>query len=365
MEPIEFSVIASEVLGINTYRGTGLLSDIALISKADIFDQKTNPTGTQRDLNVGHAKAAYTYVLNQRLAFWPEVVLCCRKSEVLNFRPFDKHAEAGYLRVNLDLVERLAEEGIIAISRLDGNHRLHFADGSSEGFEPVRRSASFCILMNLTPLEEIQLFRDINNNQRRMSTSHLDNITVRLTEEEILQIENPALYIAKRLGDDKESPFYARVSESGKKTADRDIPLRGLHTGIRFLRSESSKLKQVNDIEAEYILIRTYWQAVLKWEPAAWTEPKKYLLLRGSGFWGACFLGGRVIDRCLEQGKYRVEDMLKVLRSGRTWDWGRNGDFRGLGGRGGAVEIADKISKEFPTGSGISMRKLVSKIKAG
>lgn len=362
---LTFTAMQGEVLGILTYRGLGDLSEIALISEADVFDQKKNPTGTQRDLNIRHARGAHEYVRDNDLAFWPEVVLCCRDSSVLDFELIDEDLSVGTLTVDFDKVRLIQEKGEIAISRLDGNHRLHFADGQEKGYDAIHRSASFCLLMGLGLDDEIRLFRDINNNQRRMNTSHLDTIVTRLTPEERLIRENPALHIAKKLGDDPDSPLHGRVFEGGRKSSGLHIPLRTLHTGITYLRQRSSKIDQLNDIEAEYLFIRNYWNALKKWVPGAWEEPKKYLLLRGAGLWGACMLGGIIIDRCLEKGKYTIQDMLGILNSGLLWDWSRNGDFRGLSGRGGAVEIANRISAEFSSESGVSIRRLAEKIKTG
>ena len=49
-------------MGATVYRGHARLSDLARISKADIYDQVNNPLGTQRDLSLKHAKDAYEYV---------------------------------------------------------------------------------------------------------------------------------------------------------------------------------------------------------------------------------------------------------------------------------------------------------------
>ena len=339
------------------------MSDLARISLADVFDQKRNPTGTQRDLNLSHAKAAYEYVKTSKLAFWPEVVLCCRKPEVVRFRLLDKRTGAGILTVDAAAIARFHKRKRVAISRLDGNHRLHLAAGLDEELDPIVRTASFCLLVDLKKHEEIALFRDINNNQRRMSTSHLDTISTRLTPEQRLMREQPDLYIAKRLGDDAESPLNGRVYEGGKKSPEFHVPLRTLHTGVEYLRQRSTKIEQLDDVEAEYLFVRNFWEALKMWVPGAWEEPKKYLLLRGAGLWGACMLGGIVIDRCLEKGKYAAEDMMAVLQSGPAWDWTNEGDFRGYSGRGGALEIATKISREFATDSGVSIKKLAQKIK--
>jgi hypothetical protein len=54
--------------------------------------------------------------------------------------------------------------------------------------------------------------------------------------------------------------------------------------------------------------------------------------------------------------------MLKILRSGRNWDWTNEGSFQGFSGRGGAVKIRDMIVAELVDESGSSLRELYSKI---
>jgi len=364
---ITFPVLKSDILGIPTYRGTGLLSDIAKISKADIFDEVANPKGTQRDLKINHARSAYNYVKDQPLGFWPEVILCVRDPKALKFDMVDNNLGAGYLHTDLDHIEKVSAGGNIAISRVDGNHRLHFADGKTEKYPPIDKNASFCLLMGLSRDQEIELFRDINNNLERMPTSHLDFISVRLTPEELLKRTDPSLYIAQKLDIDFESPFYNRISKSGNKTPPRDVPLRALKSGVTILRSSSKDLSTIaeNDLDIEYSIIKNYFLAVKAWQPKAWDEPKKYLLLRGAGLWATCYLGGAIIDRCLAEGKIEISYMLQQLKSGRDWNWENNGDFKGFSGHGGAKEIADMVKRNLPTKSGISMVALKAKIRAG
>jgi hypothetical protein len=47
---LRFPAVTAKVLGVNVYRGFANLCDLADISRADIYDQKKNPRGTQRDL---------------------------------------------------------------------------------------------------------------------------------------------------------------------------------------------------------------------------------------------------------------------------------------------------------------------------
>ncbi len=100
----------------------------------------------------------------------------------------------GALDIHISAIRNSPE---IKISRVDGNHRLQFADGKSDGFPRLEKIVSFCLALEISKEQEIKLFRDINNNQRRMNTSHLDNIDLRLAGAKVIARRDPALYIAK------------------------------------------------------------------------------------------------------------------------------------------------------------------------
>jgi hypothetical protein len=103
-EQLKIPVIRGQVLGITVLRGYAKLCDIASVSKPDIYDQSKNPTGTQRDLNPKHAKAAYEYVKNRELAFWPEVFLCVRDRKAVQYIPTAGNRDFGTLIINLDML---------------------------------------------------------------------------------------------------------------------------------------------------------------------------------------------------------------------------------------------------------------------
>lgn len=354
--------VRAKVLGVNVYRGYAKLCDLADISMADIYDQQKNPKGTQRDLSPAHAKDAYEYVKSKDFGFWPEVFLCARKNDVATFTPIsEKMVDVGLLEVVAPKVKNPKD---IFISRVDGNHRLHYGDGVQDGYSRVEKMVSFCLAYDLSREEEIQLFKDINKNQKPMNTSHLDGIEVRLTPEEELKKRCPELYIAQQLHRDVKSPLHGRVYEGGKKPAGVDIPLRGLKTGIEYMLSRSTQLPRLSDAEAQYRVIRNYFSAVKQWQPNAWTSPKEYILLRGAGFWAICFLGAHVIDRVLLKSEFSSSHMLGILKSGKDWNWGKKGDFVGLSGRAGALEISNKVSRKLVDDSKMSTDQLFDKIMA-
>ena len=359
MSKLRINVIFGRALGVEVVRGHAKLSDLALISRADVYDPKTNPAGTQRDLSPKHARDAYNYARANDLAFWPEILLCVRDPSALTFRR-TAGGDCGVLTVDLDA---LARKRKIAISRLDGNHRLHYADGHVPGYPKIDSFVPFSMALNLSLDQENKIFRDINNNQRKMSTSHLDNITVRLTEEDQLKLDQPALYVAQRLGNDPKSPFYKRIYDGGaKKHGDSLVPLRTLRSGIEYLFSKVVRLGALPDVDAKYTVIRNYFQAIKLWAPEPWSDPGKYLMLRGVGLWSISFLGAHVIDRALNNGHFLPEEMLKILQSGKSWDWSSRGDFRGFSGRGGALKISEMIAQEFSGPESLSLKELYGKI---
>jgi DGQHR domain-containing protein len=290
------------------------------------------------------------------------VVLCARKKNAVTFRPISSDTpDLGLLEFDLSVI---GKTDTIAVSRVDGNHRLHYADGKESCYSRIEKLVSFCLAYDLSIEEEIQLFKDINQNQKPMNTSHLDGIEVRLTPEEELKRRNPELYIAQRLSRDGGSPLHGRVFEGGKKPVGVDIPLRGLRTGIEYMLSRSTQLPRLEDAEAQYRVIRNYFSAVKKWQPKAWKKPKEYIMLRGSGLWAISFIGAYVIDRALLQDSFKSDQMLSTLRSGKDWDWSKSGDFKGLGGRGGAVEISNRVTSKLYDENRMSTKQLFEKIMA-
>ena len=360
---IKCPAIRGKVLGVKVYRGYLNLADISDLSKADIYDVKNNPEGTQRDLSPKHAKEAYEYVKNEELGFWPEVFLCARKNDVISFSSLsDEYPEVGILSFETDKIKKGTE---ILLSRVDGNHRLHYGNSTEKGFIKIDKEVSFCIAYDLSREEEIKLFKDINKNQKAMNTSHLDGIDVRLSPTEELKKRHPELFIGKKLGDDKTSPFYQRIYDGGKKPIGVDIPLRAIKSGLQYMYSKSTHLSRLDDTDAQYTVIKNYFLAVKEWIPDAWLKPKDFLALRGVGLWAICYLGSQVIDRGLMNGKFDKQSFLDILNSGKEWDWSNKGDFKGYSGAQGAQEISNKIARHLKHSTQISTQELLDQIRKG
>jgi DGQHR domain-containing protein len=357
---LRFPAIRTKILGVDVIRGYAPLNDLAVISRADVYDAKTNPTGTQRDLSPKHAREAYLYIQTQEKAYWPEIFLCARNPAVVHFEHWPSaDGVHGMLIIN---IESIRNSDKISISRVDGNHRLHFASGEFDGFPAVTKPVSFCLAIGLSLEDEMKIFRDINNNQRRMNTSHLANIEVRLTQDGHLKYRDPKLYITDKLSKDSRSPFKDIVYSGGRKDINKFIPLKSLQSGIEYMFSQPTRLSAFEDPDLQFAVLCNYFLALKKWEPECWSNPRSYLMLRGAGFWGVCFLAAEVIDRGLKKGHYKVDDLYDILMSGKRWDWSLNGDFAGFSGRGGAIKIRDRIVSEIADENSVSLTSLMKQI---
>jgi DGQHR domain-containing protein len=338
-----FPVLLGTCLGHKAYRGFGSLAEISSLSKADIFDQTVNRSGTQRNLSVTHARRAHQYVQNTSKAFYPEMILNIRDKSYIKFDAKDSEGETkfGVLR----FVKDPTTTPKIVISRLDGNHRLWFADGHQKGLDPIARQISFCILALPDRDTELELFRDINDNQMGMNTSHLQNITARLLGDKALKVQKPALYIVQKLLKEKNSPLRGMVHEGGKtqnKATLSGLTIANLTSSVGDMLARSAKLAQFPDADAQYKVIENFWIAVKKWMPKAWTSPRDYLIFKGVGLYAVSYVGIEVIDRALLKGKFSSSDMFHYLKqipsesllSGQTLPYA---------GRGGGRKLANDL----------------------
>ncbi len=356
----QFKVIKGKSLGFTTFRGYAKLSDLARISQADIFDQETNSTGTQRNLSIKHAREAYRYVVEDREAFYPEIIMNVRNKSLMRFVSESDDGKYG----TISLTKPRPRE--IAISRLDGNHRLWLADGSQRGYDPIDRDVPFSILACDNLNKELKVFRDINDNQMGMNTSHLQNIAIRLLGGNVIKVQNPALYIAKQLQDDTKSPLHKRIHEGGhiqRGGLITGLTIANLAGAVKDMLIRSAKLPQFVDVDAQYRLIRNFWIAVSRWIPDAFRQPSKYIIFKGMGLFLISYIGMDVIDRCVIKGEYKPNDMLKYLKMiPSSYDLSSKSPLKAFGGRSGARKLAGEITSQFEEEGQISVAKLQRQI---
>lgn len=109
-------------------------------------------------------------------------------------------------------------------------------------------------------------------------------ITARLLGEKGLKLQNPSAYIVRKLQRDKSSSLYHGMHEGGRVRKGATLPgltVANLTNAVRDMLSRSAKLGQFADTDAQYEMIKNYWNAVKKWLPDAWKRPRDFIIFEG------------------------------------------------------------------------------------
>jgi DNA sulfur modification protein DndB len=163
--------------------------------------------------------------------------------------------------------------------------------------------------------------------------------------EDISKIR-PALYIAVRLNDDAESPWFGQLSLGGANTVGmtRRASLRTMQNAIkRFLNA--SKILDGQSPDDVAILVRNFWIAVSGLLEHAWRQPHRHFLTKGIGVYALMSLGAELWREAQEAGSNCTpEYFLGVLSDFLPqFDWSHTGPLKGLGGESGADKAFDLI----------------------
>jgi DGQHR domain-containing protein len=317
----QIELIAEESKNLDTrcFRGSAPLAHLAVISQADVFDQDKNPDGLQRDLSPKHAAEAYEYVSKELDAdfprAFPEVVLNVRDKRVVNIEDItkivvddsgDDQPPVRTFRITFD--RGAMRDGKVSVSRVDGNHRLFYADGDDQR-DPVLAWAPFQIHVGLSREQERSLFVDINANQKGLNSSHLAVLRHKLTPEEEEVRNHLERWVARKLAEaDPQSPWHGLIHMGGSKKGaraqglSRPVNFASLQSGVDRTIKKSQYLHDLTDPFAQYVVIRNYWQAVKEAFAEEWARPKEFLLLKNIGVLSLSILGGTIIDRCISRG---------------------------------------------------------------
>lgn len=357
-ERVTLRAVAGEALNVKVYRGYASLCELASISRADVYDPQKNPNGTQRDLNIRHAKEAHAYAAGSSEGgkrFWPEIVLNVRRKAGIKVVPMQKVKGGGeFVKIQIDLNNLGLTDTNPSISRVDGNHRLYFAQGDSKRkLKPLTDVITpFAITDGLDPQDELRIFRDINDKQQKMNTSHLLNIEYRLSTEDKVFAENPALWIAQQLGKREESPFKDKVHTGGKKEKGRYlITLKSVESAMKELLAASQLLGKIKDREKIYKLTEHYWNAVKLTWPTEWSNVRDFKLMTNTpGLTAIGQVGGKLLDIQLRKGRVKPDDLENVVAQMKPLvDWRKSSeDMRGMAGPGAANRVAEALEKGLP-----------------
>lgn len=351
-------------LNTTVYRGFSKARDLARISEPDVFDQTSNPEGTQRDLKSWHARQAHAYGAGNiqretKQRIWPEVLMNIRDPEVVKVGEPDSNG-----LVEVEIMEEKIEnrKGINPqISRVDGNHRLFYAVGYSDkkkklNLEPLDTIIPFSLIIGLDRKEEAALFGDINGNAVKMNTSHLDHLRYRLIGEEAIKREELPLWIAEELVRDSDSPFHEAIYLGGRRAKGKIylLSLNTLKEGVKTLLRQSLELpKDEIPFELKSKAVKNFWRTVKNTFLNEWTslleKSRSNLLLSYFAYLAWSKLGAIVIDRSFRKMSPTIDEMQQQLVGIKNnISWTKDGTFKGYGGRGGADQAFEEMKNWLP-----------------
>ncbi len=382
-------------LNVGVIRGFAPLDLLADISRPDVFDQVNNPFGTQRNLDKPHAKKALEYALESlnvevdyQVRAFTEIILNVRETQGIQIKSalsegdyfeyssresHDKEGEIVSLEFPVSVLVEHATGQNIAISRIDGNHRLSAIDGSDEEDQIEYPLVPFAIFVDLTQNQERLLFRDINGKQKPMETAHLTSIEFdTLTSEHLYDQKKQALYIAGLLIE-PDGAFYGKVFKGGSKVGVKaelgGIPplrINALKTAIMQTLKHAGQLtanylpfefnvetnapshsseEMQRGVETVHVLIDRYWQAVKDAYPTAWQDRKNYIILQSIGINAFSKLAADVIQhQVFVKRKVDLEDFKVVLRHIASKVPMDRASYPGIAGAGGAEVIYKKLA---------------------
>jgi len=353
--------IRGKCFGVTSYRGFAPLSVLARMSMADVYHQLNNPTGTQRDLNYKHAREAYEYAKNRsnkKDALWPEIILNIRNNEVLQIRaksqtkgPKDTGLTMVKIQIDWNKIQNCKISNAVAISRVDGNHRLHFTSGEVNKNYPALDHvySPFCITEGISIDEEKEIFKTINYEQKKLNVTHLLRLDEQLSTDDELWNRSKALWITKKLSEDRKSPFFNAVHKGGKKTKGETylIKQKSLYDGINQILQNFDYHTSIHDRQKLLSVIINYFNAVKSLWTQEWADSKKYKLMTNTGLQAMGIVGGKLMNILTPSGSLKVDDFkdkLIVLQREIPDCWNSKGDFvAGKSGRPGAQKIAEQI----------------------
>jgi hypothetical protein len=191
--------------------------------------------------------------------------------------------------------------------------------------------------VGLSVHEEMEVFSVINSKAKGLNSSLLDFHESKLTTD--LSTAKPEIYIALRLNELVDSPWYRRLDLGGSKSVGmrRYASLRTMQKAVRRFLRGSQILEKISTEEALRVVV-AFWRAVAFVLSSEWNSPRTNFVTKGIGVYSLMSLAADlyldaarsvlVCDEAFFAGA--LSDFLPDV------DWSSGGPLRGFGGAAGA-----------------------------
>lgn len=297
------------------------------VSFADVLDEDTGK-GYQRRFSEQHSLEFRKYIQKSGATTIPLT---------FNLRPTSaKHWKLTEGR-NGGAVLQFDQTCNRIFTQVDCQHRLGY-------LKELPIPLAFMSFIGLSVKEEMQIFNVINRNAKGLSSSLLDYHESKLSID--LGTAKPEIYVALKLTETQESPWYQRLDLGGKKTVGthRYASLRTMQKAVRrFLRE--SKILDHTSADDAFSVVQSFWIAVTRVLSKEWNDPRKHFLMKGIGVYSLMSIAGDLYIESVRQNiKCDTAFYVGALSDFVTdIDWSSQGLLKGFGGGAGADKLLELI----------------------
>jgi DGQHR domain-containing protein len=231
----------------------------------------------------------------------------------------------------------ILNKSVKALAQVDCQHRLGELAASEI---PL----AFMAFMGLDLRSEMAMFTVINSKAKGLSSSLTDYHNSNLIAN--LFADAPHLYIARRLNDDQDSPWFKLIRLGGKPTPGlkRRTSLRMMQTAVDHFLSHTSR-KTFSNADIAYGVVADFWRAVAQVFSAEWCDPRHHLLTKGVGLHSLMHIAADIVNNTgvASLDKEFFVQQLSALK-GRV-DWRSNGEFSSAGGKKGVTDVTSRLKE--------------------
>lgn len=290
------------------------------VSFADVLDEETGD-GYQRPPNKGHSLDFKKYIMRPQSSTIP-LTFNLRNEFKRNWQVRRGKTGRAVLCIEKDTK---------CLAQVDCQHRLG-------ELHDVDVPLAFMSFIGLDLRAEMAQFVIINSKSKGLSSSLTDYHESNLLSD--LASEAPHLFIARKLNEDPDSPWFKLIRYGGETTSGlkRKTSFRMMQKAtLRFL--SQTKRMGMGDVNAKYSMVCAFWRAVKELFPAEWADHRHHLITKGVGLHSLMRLLGDIIVADGPGNSSAEYFHGRIIGLTERIDWSANGPFANAGGQKGVQEV--------------------------
>lgn len=328
--PFEIHGVRGVCGSLPVFMGCAQAKKLHAHSFADVLNEDTG-LGYQRVRNIPHSKNFRSYIHQERTSTIA-LTFNLRGEPGAQWSIEDATCGAPFCVLKI-------KHGQRPLAQVDCQHRLGELDNSEI---PL----AFMAFLGLELRSEMAMFNVINTRAKGLTSSLTDYHESNLVND--MATDAPHLYIARRLNEDRESPWFRLIKYGGETSSGlkRRVSLRMMQTTVRrFLHATDGVL--LGDIEAKYLVLRSFWLAIRALFVPEWEAPRTHLLMKGVGLYSLSYLLADLVTKHHDTTHpLQMADFITLLAPLRAkTDWSSDGPFSTAGGRKGAIAVYKRLKE--------------------